>query len=365
MPELRPLSEATTLRVGGVPGAWHIAKDAQAALDRLLVIRHAALTPFVLGGGSNCVVSDDPATVGVLQLAAGEPEILSTDEGVVDVRVPAGMPWDAFVDWAVERKFQGIECLAGIPGQVGATPIQNVGAYGQEVASVIKAVMAIDTQSAALVELSAPDCDFAYRHSRFNSVDTGRFVITDVRFALKERGEPCLAYPEVRRAALDAGACELWHVADLVRAIRRRKGMVVSPDDADSRSAGSFFRNPIVDAVDADRIVCDFPGDMVPRWDVGASVSGSSVKLSAAWLMERSGLYRGMELASCVRLSHKHVLALVTEDGAVAADVAEAAIKVQDAVQNRFGIGLVPEPVWVGFAERDVLPAGAVRLEAV
>jgi len=364
MPALRPLSEATTLRVGGIPGAWHIAKDAQAALDRLLVIRQADLTPFVLGGGSNCVVSDDPATVGVLQLAAGEPEILSTEEGVVDVRVPAGMPWDAFVDWAVERKLQGIECLAGIPGQVGATPIQNVGAYGQEVASVIKAVMAIDTQSAALVELSAPDCDFAYRHSRFNSVDTGRFVITDVRFALKERGEPCLAYPEVRRAALDAGACELWHVADLVRAIRRRKGMVVSPDDADSRSAGSFFRNPIVDAGVADRIVSDFPDEMVPRWDVGASVSGSSVKLSAAWLMERSGLYRGMELASCVRLSHKHVLALVTEDGAAAADVAEAAIKVQDAVQNRFGIGLVPEPVWVGFGIDARLPTGAVRLEA-
>ena len=364
MPELRPLSEATTLRVGGVPGAWHIAENAQAALDALLLIRHAALTPFVLGGGSNCVVSDDPATVGVLQMAAGEPEILSTDEGVADVRVPAGMPWDAFVDWAVARNFQGIECLAGIPGQVGATPIQNVGAYGQEVASVIQSVTAIDTQSDALVELSANDCGFAYRHSRFNSADTGRFVITDVRFALKERGEPCLAYPEVRRAALDAGACELWHVADLVRAIRRRKGMVVSPDDADSRSAGSFFRNPIVDAGVADRIVCDFPGDMVPRWDVGASASGSSVKLSAAWLMERSGLYRGMELASCVRLSHKHVLALVTEDGAAAADVAEAAIKVQDAVQNRFRIRLVPEPVWVGFGLNAKLPARAVRLEA-
>ncbi|MEY3764404.1 MAG: hypothetical protein RLZ42_1064, partial [Armatimonadota bacterium] len=164
MSALRPLSQATTLRVGGIPGAWHIAKDAQAALDRLHGIRHADLTPFVLGGGSNCVVSDDPATVGVLQLAAGEPEILSTDEGVVDVRVPAGMQWDAFVDWAVERKLQGIECLAGIPGQVGATPIQNVGAYGQEVAAVIKAVMAIDTQTDALVELSAPNCDFAYRH---------------------------------------------------------------------------------------------------------------------------------------------------------------------------------------------------------
>jgi UDP-N-acetylmuramate dehydrogenase len=224
--------------------------------------------------------------------------------------------------------------------------------------------MAIDTQTDALVELSAPDCDFAYRHSRFNSVDTGRFVITDVLFRLHQNGEPCLAYPEVRRAALDAGACELWHVADLVRAIRRRKGMVVSADDPDSRSAGSFFRNPIVDVVDADRIVCDFPGDMVPRWDVGASAGGASVKLSAAWLMERSGLYRGMELANGVRLSNKHVLALVTEDGAAAADVAEAAIKVQDAVQNRFGIGLVPEPVWVGFGVDAKLPAGAVRLEA-
>ena len=362
MPELRPLSEATTLRVGGIPGAWHIAKDAQGALDALHVIRHAALTPFVLGGGSNCVVSDDPATVGVLQLAAGEPEILSTDEGVLDVRVPAGMPWDAFVDWALERKLQGIECLAGIPGQVGATPIQNVGAYGQEVAAVIKAVLAIDTQTDALVELSATDCNFAYRHSRFNSADTGRFVITDVHFRLHQNGEPCLAYPEVRRAALDAGACELWHVADLVRAIRRRKGMVISPDDADSRSAGSFFRNPIVDASFAEQVALEFPDEVFPRWDVGAS--GTSVKLSAAWLMERSGLYRGMELANGVRLSNKHVLALVTEDGAASVDVAAGAIQVQDAVRSRFGIGLVPEPVWVGFGMDAKLPAGAVRLKS-
>ncbi len=358
----RPLSEATTLRVGGIPGAWHIASDAQAALDALLVIRHAALTPFVLGGGSNCVVSDNPSTLGVLQLAAGEPEILSSSLGAVAVQVPAGMPWDAFVDWAVARSFQGIECLAGIPGQVGATPIQNVGAYGQEVAAVIKAVMAIDTQTDALVELCASDCDFAYRHSRFNSADTGRFMITDVHFRLHQNGEPCLAYPEVRRAALDAGACELWHVADLVRAIRRRKGMVVSPDDPDSRSAGSFFRNPIVDAVVADRIVSEFPDETVPRWDVSAT--GTSVKLSAAWLMERSGLYRGMELANGVRLSNKHVLALVTEDGASASGVVDAAIKVQCAVESRFGIGLVPEPVWVGFGNDAMLPAGAVRLEA-
>ena len=362
MAVLRPLSEVTTLRVGGIPGAWHIASDAQGALDALHVIRHAALTPFVLGGGSNCVVSDDPATVGVLQLAAGEPEILSTDEDVLDVRVPAGMPWDVFVDWAVARNFQGIECLAGIPGQVGATPIQNVGAYGQEVAAVIQSVTAIDTQTDALVELSATDCNFAYRHSRFNSADTGRFVITDVQFRLHKNGEPCLAYPEVRRAALDAGACELWHVADLVRAIRRRKGMVVSPNDADSRSAGSFFRNPIVDASFAEQVALEFPDEVFPRWDVGAS--GTSVKLSAAWLMERAGLYRGMELANGVRLSNKHVLALVTEDGAASVDVAAGAIQVQDAVRSRFGIGLVPEPVWVGFGMDAKLPAGAVRLKS-
>ena len=362
MAVLRPLSEVTTLRVGGIPGAWHIASDAQGALDALHVIRHAALTPFVLGGGSNCVVSDDPATVGVLQLAAGEPEILSTDEDVLDVRVPAGMPWDVFVDWAVARNFQGIECLAGIPGQVGATPIQNVGAYGQEVAAVIQSVTAIDTQTDALVELSATDCNFAYRHSRFNSADTGRFVITDVQFRLHKNGEPCLAYPEVRRAALDAGACELWHVADLVRAIRRRKGMVVSPNDADSRSAGSFFRNPIVDASFAEQVALEFPDEVFPRWDVGAS--GTSVKLSAAWLMERAGLYRGMELANGVRLSNKHVLALVTEDGAASVDVAAGAIQVQDAVRSRFGIGLVPEPIWVGFGMDAKLPAGAVRLKS-
>jgi UDP-N-acetylmuramate dehydrogenase len=296
----------------------------------------------------------------VLQLPGGNPEILSDTDGLVDLRVPAGFSWDSLVDWAVSRKLQGIECLAGIPGQVGATPIQNVGAYGQEVAAVIQAVTAIDTQTETLVTIGVDDCGFAYRHSRFNSADTGRFIITDVQFRLHQHREPCLAYPEVRRAALDAGACELWHVAELVRAIRKRKGMVVSPDDPDSRSAGSFFRNPIVDAVIADRIVSDFPDETVPRWDVGAS--GTSVKLSAAWLMERAGLYRGMELANGVRLSNKHVLALVTEDGAASVDVAAGAIKVQNAVRSQFGIGLVPEPVWVGFGIDAKLPAGAVRL---
>lgn len=362
MAELSPLSEATTLRVGGVPGAWLKASDAPAVLASLRQIRTSGLTPFVLGGGSNCVVSDEPATIGVLQLAGGNPEILSDADGLVDVRVPAGLPWDAFVDWAVAHNFQGIECLAGIPGQVGATPIQNVGAYGQEVAAVIQAVTAIDTQTETLVTIAVDDCGFAYRHSRFNSVDTGRFIITDVQFRLHQNGEPCLAYPEVRRAALDAGACELWHVADLVRAIRSRKGMVVSPNDADSRSAGSFFRNPIVDVRFAEQVALEFPAEIFPRWDVGAS--GNSVKLSAAWLMERSGLYRGMELAKSVRLSTKHVLALVTEDGATAEDVAVAANRVQDAVQRRFGIGLIPEPVWVGFGNDAMLPAGAVRLKS-
>jgi len=358
--ELNPLSEATTLRVGGVPGAWLKASDASGALASLRQIRIAGLTPFVLGGGSNCVVSDDPANVGVLQLPGGNPEILSDTDGLVDLRVPAGFSWDSLVDWAVSRKLQGIECLAGIPGQVGATPIQNVGAYGQEVAAVIQAVTAIDTQTETLVTIGVDDCGFAYRHSRFNSTDTGRFIITDVHFRLHHDGEPCLAYPEVRRAALDAGACELWHVADLVRAIRKRKGMVVSPDDPDSRSAGSFFRNPIVDADKATQIVAEFSGDTVPRWDVGTS--GTSVKLSAAWLMERAGLHRGMDLALNVRLSTKHVLALVTEDGASASGVVDAAIKVQCAVESRFGIGLVPEPVWVGFGNDAMLPAGAVRL---
>lgn len=356
----RALSDATTLRVGGVPGAWFTVSDAPSALASMRQIRTAGLTPFVLGGGSNCVVSDDPADIGVLQLAGGDLEILSETNGVVDVRVPAGFSWDSLVDWAASRKLQGIECLAGIPGQVGATPIQNVGAYGQEVAAVIHAVTAIDTQTEKLVTIGVDDCGFAYRHSRFNSTDAGRFIITDVQFRLHHDGEPCLAYPEVRRAALDAGAYELWHVAELVRAIRKRKGMVVSPDDPNSRSAGSFFRNPIVDADTANELVTEFSGESVPRWDV--ATAEKSVKLSAAWLMERAGLHRGMDLAPNVRLSSKHVLAIVTEDGVRASDVLDAAVKVQNAVQHRFGIGLVPEPVWVGFGNDAELPAGAVRL---
>ena len=189
MAELSPLSEATTLRVGGVPGAWCKVSDGRAAVAALREIRTSGLAPFVLGGGSNCVVSDDPASIGVLQLLGGSPEILSDAGGLVDLIVPAGFAWDSLVDWAVSRNLQGIECLAGIPGQVGATPIQNVGAYGQEVAAVIQAVTAIDTQTETIVTIGVDDCGFAYRHSRFNSVDTGRFIITDVQFRLHQNAD--------------------------------------------------------------------------------------------------------------------------------------------------------------------------------
>ena len=353
----KSLRSATTLRLGGTPGAWYKARsvvDLASALDASAAAR---LKPYILGGGSNCVIADIVDHVSVIQLEELPPEVRPGPDGTVFVTAAGGQSWDSFVQWTVGQRLQGIECLAGIPGTIGAAPVQNIGAYGQEVADTFVSLEAFDLQTQDVVRISSAECGFAYRESRFNTVDIGIYVILSVTFLLTVDGHPCLKYPELKRAADDAGADELFHIADLVRAIRARKGMLIDETDRNSQSVGSFFRNPIVSKGTLQRVISAGIADSIPAWEIGPD----SVKLSAAWLMEAGGFHRGQMLNKGVYLSHKHVLALVTQDNATAADVVAAAVMIQNRVVETVGITLIPEPCWIGFPTTASLPHGALR----
>jgi UDP-N-acetylmuramate dehydrogenase len=302
---------------------------------------------FVLGGGSNLVISDDgfPGLVMHMSVAG----ITTNDE--VDatlVKAGAGESWDRLVESVIARGLSGVECLSGIPGTVGGTPIQNVGAYGQEVANVIERVLAFDRSASSLTELSAADCGFSYRMSRFKAEDAGRFVVCGVSFRLTQ-STPTLTYPELiaeleRRGRASPRPAD---VRDAVLTIRRRKGMVIEVNDPDTRSVGSFFMNPVVSLDDHERIA-SLAGQRVP----GFAMTESRVKIPAAWLIERSGIRKGQGERT-VGLSTKHPLAIVNRGGATSRDVLRFAAQVKRAVIDWCGIWLRPEPVFVGLEGND------------
>jgi len=297
---------------------------------------------FVLGGGSNVIVGDDGYEGLVLGMAAGGLTIDETADGVI-VSAGAGESWERVVEAAVARNASGIECLSGIPGTVGGTPIQNVGAYGQEVASVIERVTAFDRSRSRFTDLAPAECGFSYRMSRFKLDDAGRFIVCGVTFRLS-RSLPAPSYPELvteleRRGRAQPGPAD---VRDAVLAIRRRKGMVLDASDSDTRSVGSFFMNPIVTRAHRERIAA-IARDRVP----GFPMSGEQVKIPAAWLIERSGMRKGHGERT-VGLSSKHPLAIVNRGGATARDVLRFAVQVKRAVLEWCGVWLRPEPVFVG-----------------
>jgi UDP-N-acetylmuramate dehydrogenase len=264
------------------------------------------------------------------------------------VRVAAGQPWDAFVAETVERGWMGVEALSGIPGSTGATPVQNVGAYGQEVADVIATVRTWDRQQSRVRTLAAADCDFGYRHSRLKEErfrNGPRFVVLEVTFQLRlaDLSTP-IRYAELARSlGVQIGdRAPLALVRDAVLALRRGKGMVLDVDDHDTWSAGSFFTNPILSPAQAQRLP-----DAAPRWPV-EPVADGLVKTSAAWLIEHAGFGRGHGLPGPASLSTKHTLALTNRGRARAADLLALAVEVRDGVRTAFGIDLVPEPVLVG-----------------
>jgi UDP-N-acetylmuramate dehydrogenase len=337
------LAPYTTLGVGG-PARWFVEATDEATLFQAVGwARARGVALRILGGGSNIVVADNGVEALVVQIGLRG---VTTREmrGAVEVTAAAGEPWDDLVALAVGHGWAGLECLSGIPGLVGATPMQNVGAYGQEVSETVSAVRALDTRSGQAVTLSAAQCGFAYRDSAFKSREPGRYVVLSVTYRLRPDGQPTLGYADVARDINARGLTTptLSDVRTSVLAIRRTKSMVLVPGDPNRRSCGSFFTNPIVPPADAERVARNAGDGPVPRWPQ----ADGAVKLSAAWLIERAGFRRGQR-EGAVGLSTAHALAIVAHDGARTTDVLAFARRLQDTVAERFGVRLALEPaVW-------------------
>jgi UDP-N-acetylmuramate dehydrogenase len=333
------------MRVGGPARFFVEAHDTATVIEAEEWAAARGLLVHVLGSGSNLVVADEGLDGLVLKISCRG---IHAEMAGADVRLTAaaGEPWDDLVRHSVERGWAGIECLSGIPGRVGATPIQNVGAYGQEVSETVTSVCALDRERRAVITLAPGACGFSYRDSVFKSGAPGRHIVLSVTYRLKPGGVPAVRYAELERYLGERGIDRpsLAAVRESVLALRRAKAMVIEDDGPDSRSCGSFFLNPVVSAAEWIRLE-QRPGisGALPCWPQ----SGGTVKLSAAWLIEHAGLARG-ERRGPVGLSSRHALAIVCHEGARARDVIELAREVRRRVEECFGVRLVPEPVFWG-----------------
>lgn len=341
------LAEFTTFRVGGAAARLVVADDTDAVIDAVSGADAADEPLLVLGGGSNLLVGDDGFDGVVVHIATQGVEVESSDLcSGASVRVAAGQVWDSFVELAVGNGWTGIEALSGIPGSVGATPVQNVGAYGQEVAETIASVRTWDRQLNRVSTLAAADCEFGYRTSRLKQErfrGGPRYVVLEVTFQLPlgELSTP-VRYAELARTlGVEVGQrAPLDAVRAAVLGLRRGKGMVLDDADHDTWSAGSFFTNPILAAAAADRLPVE-----APRWPMAAPPD--RVKTSAAWLIEHAGFGKGFGLPGPASLSTKHTLALTNRGSATAADLLALARQVRDGVCAAFGVELEPEPFLV------------------
>jgi UDP-N-acetylmuramate dehydrogenase len=351
--ENQPLAPFTTFGIGG-PARWLVeASSEDEIVEATAWARQSGMALFVLGGGSNLLVADAGFDGLVLRVALrGVAKNAAKFSGQRIYSAAAGEDWDSFVQRTVEDNYAGVECLAGIPGTVGGTPVQNVGAYGQEVASVIERVRVFDLAERAFQEFPATECGFAYRRSRFNSADKGRYIVTRVDYRLVEGGEPTLGYADLQRAIRENEPSDtlpnLVEVASAVRRVRESKGMLLVQGDPDCRSAGSFFKNPVV-SEDQVRKIAAVSAKEPPRFPAGSSPENAGrLKLPAAWLIEQAGFAKGYALGAA-GVSSRHTLALVNRGGASANEVLELARQIDSAVEARFGIRLEMEPVLVGF----------------
>ena len=335
------LSELTTLRLGGPAGAL-----AEARSDDELLEAVRGDDVLLVAGGSNLVIADEGWPGPVVRVLTRGVEERDAD-GRVELTVAAGEEWEPFVARCVAEGLAGVESLSGIPGSIGATPIQNVGAYGQEVAETIVSVRALDRTTGEVAELAPADCGFAYRSSAFKR-HPGRWVVLAVTFALERRElSGPLAYAELARTlAVQPGeGAPLADVRAAVLGLRRGKGMVLDPDDPDSVSAGSFFTNPILDAGAFAALEARAP-ERPPRFPE----DDGRVKTSAAWLIERAGFHRGHGNPEGIAISSKHTLALTNRGAGTTTELLALAREIAAGVDERFGVRLEPEPTLVGVA---------------
>ncbi len=333
------LAPLTSLELGGHAKYFVRATDETTLVDALRWATNEEVPSAILAGGSNLIVPDEGYDGLVIQMAITELDF--RDDGTV--RAGAGVAWENVVDGAVARGWAGLECLSGIPGSTGATPIQNVGAYGVEVAEVIGRVRVLRRDTLAFDELGPEDCGFGYRDSLFKR-NPDRFVVSAVDFALRPNGPGTVRYAELEKNVVPGAT--LAEIRRTVRALRRKKSMLIEPDDSNRRSAGSFFLNPVVTPADADRLVelavnekLVSAVEEVPRYPT----EGAQVKLAAGWLIEKAGVAKGTRRGA-IGVSSNHALALVHHGGGTTAELLAFADEIRARVLDRFGVTLEREP---------------------
>jgi UDP-N-acetylmuramate dehydrogenase len=327
-----PLAPLTTLELGGPAKHFVRAHDETSLADALRWAADEDISAAILGGGSNLIVPDEGYDGLVIHMGISKVEFGNGGT----VTAGAGVPWETVVDGAVLRDWAGLECLAGIPGSTGATPIQNVGAYGQEVAAAIASVRVLRRDTLAFEERGPEDCAFGYRDSLFKRAPH-RFVVCAVRFALRPNGAGTVRYPELAKS-IGADAT-LSDIRRTVLDLRRRKSMVLDPDDPNRRSAGSFFLNPIVSAAEVERIAEQALREGLVRYPAG----DGQVKLAAGWLIEQAGIAKGTRRGA-IGVSTQHALALVHHGGGTTSELLAFADEIRVRVRDQFGINLEREP---------------------
>jgi len=344
--ENQPLNSFTTFAIGGPARYFAEAQTEAEIVEAVAWAREQKLPFFVLGGGSNLLVADAGFDGLVLRVLVPGFEHVACEDGMTHFVVGAGVSWDDAVRGFVKANCAGAECLAGIPGTVGGTPVQNVGAYGREVGELIVRVRAYDTVDAVWREFAAAECEFAYRHSRFNAQDLGRYIVSKVEYRLQAGGAAEIRYAELRRTLeAEGGALTLRHVAETVCRLRQSKGMLMVEGDPNCCSAGSFFKNPFV-SPETIAVIAKVAGKEPPSF--AAPEAPGRMKVPAAWLIEQAGFTKGYRKGNAA-VSAKHTLALVNCGGATAAEVMALAEEIGAGVEARFGIRLQMEPVRLGF----------------
>ena len=342
-----PLAPLTTFQIGGPARFFVEAKTPGEVEEAVRFAQSHNLPLFVLGGGSNLVISDAGWPGLVLKIAIeGIEKQTATRDGKQGFDVGAGESWDGFVAEAVAANCAGVECLSGIPGSVGGTPVQNVGAYGQEVSQTIESFEVFDLRDGQLRELCHEACGFAYRSSIFNTSERGRFIILRVTYALTPGGAPQLEYSDLKRYFEGRnGIPTLAETREAVRQIRARKGMLIVDGDPDCRSAGSFFKNPVLSKQQHEELERRASSQelKVPSYPA----LEKNRKVSAAWLVEHAGFARGYTLGNA-GISSKHALAIINRGKATAAEIVGLKNLIQQRVEQEWGVRLEPEPVFVG-----------------
>lgn len=341
-----PLSGLTTFKIGGEARFFIRATTEVEIMQALQFADENGLETFILGGGSNVLISDEGFNGLVLQIDLKGISLTEKNDGSVLVTAGAGEDWDEFVAFCVSKNLAGVECLSGIPGLVGGTPIQNVGAYGQEVSETIVSVRVLDRISNNMETLAKAECGFEYRKSIFNTSERNRYIVLEVNYSLTKNGKPKIVYADLQ-SKFENETPGLNETREAVCEIRKSKGMLVRQGGLDAQSAGSFFKNPILSATRFAELETNLIGkgiESIPSY----AIDDGSVKIPAAWLIEQAGFKKGFTKGNA-GLSTKHTLALTNRGNATAEEILVLKSEIQNEILDRFGVELIPEPSFIGF----------------